>query len=68
MPRSGTTLVEQIISCHPLVTGAGELPYVAQFGTIIANGFSEINNTVLIDFRNKYLSKLIFLLHDLISS
>ncbi len=25
MPRSGTTLVEQIISCHPAVFGAGEL-------------------------------------------
>jgi Tfp pilus assembly protein PilF len=26
MPRSGTTLVEQIISAHPQVHGAGELP------------------------------------------
>jgi tetratricopeptide (TPR) repeat protein len=26
MPRSGTTLVEQIISAHPQVFGAGELP------------------------------------------
>ena len=25
MPRSGTTLVEQIVSSHPQVTGAGEL-------------------------------------------
>jgi len=25
MPRSGTTLIEQIVSSHPLVTGAGEL-------------------------------------------
>jgi tetratricopeptide (TPR) repeat protein len=25
MPRSGTTLIEQIISSHPFVTGAGEL-------------------------------------------
>ena len=25
MPRSGTTLVEQILSCHPAVYGAGEL-------------------------------------------
>ena len=28
MPRSGTTLVEQIISRHPLVTGCGELPCI----------------------------------------
>ena len=26
MPRSGTTLIEQILSSHPQVTGAGELP------------------------------------------
>ena len=28
MPRSGTTLVEQIISAHPDVYGSGELPYL----------------------------------------
>ncbi len=28
MPRSGTTLVEQIISSHPTVHGAGELEYI----------------------------------------
>ena len=27
MPRSGTTLVEQIVSSHSKVTGAGELKY-----------------------------------------
>lgn len=27
MPRSGTTLVEQILACHPEVFGAGELPW-----------------------------------------
>jgi tetratricopeptide (TPR) repeat protein len=58
MPRSGTTLVEQIISSHSKVTGAGELPYVAQFGAVIANGFSQINYKSLLDFRNNYLKKL----------
>jgi tetratricopeptide (TPR) repeat protein len=28
MPRSGTSLVEQILASHPQVHGAGELPYV----------------------------------------
>ncbi|MBT4887994.1 MAG: tetratricopeptide repeat protein [Rhodospirillales bacterium] len=28
MPRSGTTLVEQILASHPTVHGAGEQPYV----------------------------------------
>ena len=31
MPRSGTTLVEQIVSSHSEVTGAGELSYVSRF-------------------------------------
>lgn len=30
MPRSGTTLVEQIIASHPQAAGAGELPDLAQ--------------------------------------
>ena len=30
MPRSGTTLVEQILSSHPQVFGAGELPDINQ--------------------------------------
>ena len=28
MPRSGTSLVEQVLASHPAVFGAGELPYV----------------------------------------
>lgn len=28
MPRSGTTLTEQILSCHPNIEGAGELPEI----------------------------------------
>lgn len=30
MPRSGTTLLEQILSSHPMVRGAGELKYIGQ--------------------------------------
>jgi tetratricopeptide (TPR) repeat protein len=29
-PRSGTTLVEQILASHPAVHGAGELPYLGE--------------------------------------
>jgi len=58
MPRSGTTLVEQIISSHSQVTGAGELSFAAQFGAAIATGFTEVNNESLLDFRQKYLNKL----------
>lgn len=38
MPRSGTTLVEQIIASHPEVRGAGELPDLMQVATGKANG------------------------------
>lgn len=33
MPRSGTTLIEQILASHPEVVGAGELPLI---GTLLA--------------------------------
>ncbi len=58
IPRSGTTLVEQIISSHSEVTGAGELNFVAQFGAAIATDFIEPNNESLLDFRHKYLNRL----------
>lgn len=40
MPRSGTTLVEQIISSHPDVYGAGELEFLAN---LINKYFNKIN-------------------------
>ena len=58
MPRSGTTLVEQIVSSHSRVTGAGELNFVAQFGDAIATGVTKTNHESLLDFRHKYLNKL----------
>lgn len=58
MPRSGTTLVEQIISSHSKVTGLGELPFVSQFGKLIARGHSVSNMDFLLKFRENYLNKL----------
>ena len=43
MPRSGTTLVEQILASHPQVFGAGELTNIAE----IANNLSARLNTNL---------------------
>lgn len=37
MPRSGTTLTEQILASHPLVRGAGELPDLARLASEIDN-------------------------------
>ena len=58
MPRSGTTLVEQIISSHPSVTGAGELRFVSQFGSPIAVGQIPANAEALTTFREEYLNSV----------
>ena len=57
MPRSGTTLAEQIIASHNEVYGAGELIYLQE--TLTNNFINEhkINKQRLIDFQNaKYNS------------
>ena len=58
MPRSGTTLAEQIISSHPLVTGAGELNFVSQFGNPMTVGQPPLNDAALTRFREQYLNAL----------
>ena len=58
MPRSGTSLVEQIISSHSEVTGAGELSFVAQFGDSLARGLSETSTNALIEFQKKLFIKV----------
>ena len=58
MPRSGTTLVEQIISSHPLVTGAGELSCVSAYGRALATGQTPIDAKALPTFREQYLDAL----------
>lgn len=52
MPRSGTTLMEQIISSHSEVYGAGELIYLQQ---VLKNNFvndSKYNKQLIIDYQN----------------
>ena len=58
LPRSGTTLVEQIISSHSQVTGAGELSFVFKFGQSMATGFSKSSSYNLAKFRHEYLTEL----------
>ena len=41
MPRSGTSLTEQILAAHPEVFGAGELPVIAD----IASKLAKVNDT-----------------------
>ena len=58
MPRSGTTLVEQILSSHPRVTGAGELPFVFKFGRLLAVKQTPADGEALTTFRDQYLNAL----------
>ncbi len=61
MPRSGTSLVEQIISNHSLVEGAGELPFVRQYGFDLATGTIPISQDGINEFRSRYLRALSFI-------
>ena len=58
MPRSGTTLVEQIVSSHSEVTGAGELSYVSKFGGPTARGAIKPNTKRILEFRQRYVEAL----------
>ena len=56
MPRSGTTLIEQIVSSHSEVTGAGELNFIDEFGFKIITGEQQVNEANLRRFRDQYLN------------
>ncbi len=65
MPRSGTSLVEQILSSHPEVFGAGELPFLEKEVRKIFMKFKEDNyldkdkiHNLIADCKNKYLEKI----------
>jgi tetratricopeptide (TPR) repeat protein len=58
MPRSGTTLVEQVVSSHTQVTGAGELDYTTRFGIDLAIGQTPPDIEALHVFRERYLTEL----------
>jgi len=47
MPRSGTSLVEQILASHPRVFGAGELTYITHMGL---NYFSDVTSAVFPEY------------------
>jgi len=58
MPRSGTTLLEQMISSHTEVTGLGELSYVAEACFEMARGGTDINEQKIQNFRDYYFDKI----------
>ena len=68
MPRSGTTLVEQILSSHSGVVGAGELPFVGQLVNFVARTGASLGGypgclpalelANLQELANRYLARL----------
>jgi len=58
MLRSGTTLVEQIISIHSQVHGAGELPFLGRFSDTLSHGNQTVNSDNVLQIRNTYLNEL----------
>ena len=65
MPRSGTTLVEQIISAHPDIYGAGELVFLGENITktliednkFIFETINELDNEKLIKIQTNYIDQ-----------
>ena len=58
MPRSGTTLVEQIISSHDHVAAGGEMKFFVQYGEPIILDKSHINKDTIVSFRKSYLKNI----------
>ena len=66
-PRSGSTLIEQILSSHPAIEGTAELPYIAalagrledcecrEFGTDYPDVLGKLDSSALTKFGEEYL-------------
>ena len=63
MPRSGTSLIEQILSSHNKIFGGGELSFISSLlNEKIFNNFENLKtsklNKILEDIQKKYLEKI----------
>lgn len=59
MPRSGTTLLEQILDSHSRIYGAGELqiiPEIADSSNILDPNKSMVENDAIVDMRLRYFN------------
>ncbi len=54
MPRSGSSLIEQILTSHKKVFGGGELPYMQEIANKIINE-EKIDTHLMNDYKNQYL-------------
>ncbi len=59
MPRSGTTLVEQILSSHSQISAAGEAPYLIKQGAPISIGYTNVTEEIIMKFRDNYLQNIV---------
>lgn len=70
MPRSGTSLIEQIVASHPNVCGTGELTFVNEIFTAVQRNLSFPSNIASLtedqinQFANQYYSKAGALIGD----
>ena len=55
MPRSGSSLVEQILASHKKVFGGGELPYIQEIAQKIISE-EKVDASLINNYRNDYLS------------
>ncbi|MBC7477831.1 MAG: sulfotransferase, partial [Pseudorhodobacter sp.] len=63
MPRSGTSLVEQILSSHSDVAGGGELPFLSR-ALDLATGKQPASSAAVQQVRQDYLSRINVLAKD----
>ncbi len=55
MPRSGSSLIEQILDSHNKVFGGGELPYIQEIANKIIKE-EKIDSSLMNNYKNEYLS------------
>ena len=54
MPRSGSSLIEQILTSHRKVFGGGEIPYIQEIANSIINE-EKIDSSLINNYKNQYL-------------
>ncbi|RPE71188.1 tetratricopeptide repeat protein [Pacificibacter maritimus] len=58
MPRSGTSLTQRILAGHSEISGAGELPYAARYGSDLVFGRRDVTPEAVQEFRDNYLTSI----------
>ena len=57
LPRSGTSLVEQVLATHPDVIGAGELTWIPDLAARLSQ-MSRVQSADLVEIKSSYLGQL----------